>query len=88
MTRQAEEKFIPACCVPKFRGYSVYMIWACVTSYRKGPLVVFERDWGNINSDLYCEKDVPVIHDFENSHKVTVSVLLLIEDGAVSYNLL
>ena len=85
ITRRAEEKYLPACCVPKFRGYSAYMIWGCITSYGKGPLVVFEKEWGTINGQVYRQHIVPVIHDFKRYHSASVQVPILMEDGASSH---
>ena len=61
VTRSAEEKYNIDCCVPKFRGYSSWMIHGSISYGEKGPLVVFENDWSielgykkkTINGDVY-----------------------------------
>jgi transposase len=45
VTRSAEEKYDIDCCIPKFRGYSSWMIHGSISHGNKGPLVVFEKDW-------------------------------------------
>jgi hypothetical protein len=30
ITRRAEEKYLQACCAPKFKSYSSVMVWACI----------------------------------------------------------
>ena len=82
VTRQPEEKYLPACCIPKFRGYSAWMIWGCITSRSKGPLVVFEKDWGSINGEVYRQRIVPVIHEYKEAQKASIQVPILMEDGA------
>jgi transposase len=76
VTRQPEEKYLPACCIPKFRGYSACMVWGCITSSFKGPLIIFNE--GSINGDIYREHVVPLIHQF----KKDVPIPILMEDGA------
>lgn len=76
VTRQAEEKYLPSCCVPKFRGYSACMIWGCITSHSNGPLLLFDK--GSINGDTYRDQVVPLIHQFKKS----ISIPILMEDGA------
>jgi transposase len=61
VTRRAEEKYLPECCVPKFKKFSCWMIWGIISSTKKGPLQFIEKDkveWngGNINSQVYIEK--------------------------------
>jgi hypothetical protein len=86
ITRQAEEKYLPACCVPKFRKSSAYMIWGSITSYGTGPLVVFEKDWGTITGDVYRQNIVPVIHAFKQAHTAVVQgPPILMEDGAAPH---
>ena len=45
VTRCAKEKYDINCCVPKFRGYSSWIIYSSISHGNKGPLVVFEKDW-------------------------------------------
>jgi hypothetical protein len=44
--RLFDEAFLPDCLVPRFRGYSEWMIWGSITQKGKGPLVFVEKDWG------------------------------------------
>ena len=60
-TITAKEKYDVDCCIPKFRGYSSWMIYGSISYGNKGPLVVFEKDWlielgykrKTINGDVY-----------------------------------
>jgi hypothetical protein len=57
VTRKAEEKFLPACCVPKFKRFSCGIAWAMISLLWKGPLILFEKEWltakGTVNSEVY-----------------------------------
>lgn len=72
VTRSAEEKYNIDCCVPKFRGYSSWMIYGSISHGNKGPLVVFEKDWlielgykrKIINGDIYRTYICPNIKNF------------------------
>jgi transposase len=38
------------------------MFWGCFSGSRKGPSLLWEKDWGTINTERYCERIVPVVH--------------------------
>jgi hypothetical protein len=64
VTRRAEEKYIDQCLVAKFRGYSSWIIHGNISGLAKGPLVCFEKEWGKINSKVYCDKVLACVNDF------------------------
>lgn len=68
VTRRAEEKYLPECCIPKFRGYSSGQVWSVISSHQKGPLVYFEKDWlsakRTVDSEVYIRRILPHIGDF------------------------
>jgi ketohexokinase/beta-glucosidase len=38
------------------------MIWGCFSGLAGlSPLIVWDKDWGNINSQTYCDHTLPVI---------------------------
>ena len=37
------------------------MFWGCFAGPEKGPCLFWEKEWGSINSQKYCEKIVPLI---------------------------
>jgi transposase len=55
VTRQAGEKYKPSCLVPKFRGFSSWMAHGCISGLSKGPLVVFEKDYGKVAAEVYTK---------------------------------
>jgi hypothetical protein len=43
------------------------MIWGCITSKSKGLLVVFEKDWGSVNGEVYRQRIVLVIYEYKET---------------------
>jgi transposase len=90
VTRRPEEKYLPSCCVPKFKDYSCVHVWACIgRDGSKGPLFVWDREKiGNINSASYVAHILPLIQSFKMEHeifRVGISNALLMQDGASSH---
>jgi transposase len=84
VTRQAEERLNSACCIPKFRGYSSWMIHGSISGSQKGKLVVFEKQWGKITAAVYTQFVLPSIYQFYREVMAEVGFLraILMEDGA------
>lgn len=89
VTRRPEEKYLPECLTPRFKDYSSLIIWGCVISKRKGPLLIWERDeWGNINSQSYQDRILLVLAQFKHNYEafcVGFGQALIMEDNASSY---
>jgi transposase len=69
VTRKKEEKYLPSCCIPKFKGYSAGHVWGIISTRWKGPLVFFKKEWlsdkGTVNSDVYIRTILPHIQAFQ-----------------------
>jgi hypothetical protein len=62
------------------------MIWGSITSYGKGPLIVFEKDWGTVTGEVYRQHIVPIIHHFKRTHALSLQgPPILMEDGAAAH---
>jgi hypothetical protein len=65
VTRKSEEKYLPSCCIPKFKGYSAGHVWGIISTRWKGPLIYFENDClsikGTVDSNVYIRKVLPYI---------------------------
>jgi transposase len=90
VTRRPEEKYLPSCCVPKFKDYSSVYVWACIGGDgSKGPLFIWDREQiGNINSLSYITHILPLISTFKQEHeifRVGIANALLMQDGASSH---
>jgi transposase len=84
VTRRAEEKYNPACCIPKFRGYSSWMIHGSISGSKKGRLVVFEKQWGKVTAAVYTQYILPSIYQFYQEVMAEVGFMraILMEDNA------
>ena len=58
------------------------MFWGCFNGGVKGPCLFWEKDWGTINQQTYCERIVPLIHGWIRSN----SGLQLMQDGAPGHS--
>lgn len=86
VTRKVEEKYLPSCCVPKFKKCSAYHVWAIISTRWKGPLVFFEKEWlserGTIDSNVYIQRILPHIQAFQTAvQQLEGRTLLYFEDN-------
>jgi hypothetical protein len=62
------------------------MIHGSISLLGKGPLVVFEKDWGRVNGNVYRTRILPWIYDFkrwiESQPQIGLQRAILMEDGA------
>jgi transposase len=86
VTRRAEEKFLPSCCIPKFKKYSAWMVWSIISPTIKGPLVFVEKNWNKkhtLDSAGYINYILPHILAHHNTYKrATGRESILMEDNA------
>jgi len=63
------------------------MIYGTISLYRKGKLVVFEKEWGKILGDVYREYVVPIIYAYKREVEQYTGRgnVILMEDGAPSH---
>ena len=54
------------------------MFWGRFSGGVKGPSIFWEKEWGSINKDSYCERIVPLIHGWIRLHPH----LQFMQDGA------
>ena len=38
-----------------------WMFWGCFSGSEKGPCVFWEKEWGIISADTYCQRIVPLV---------------------------
>ncbi len=78
MTRRRDEALHPDCVEPKVQRKIRWMFWGGILGlYGKGPGLFWERKWGTITLESYCEHIVPLIADYINR-----GGLLLVQDNA------
>ena len=45
------------------------MFWGCISGrYGKGDCLFWEKEWGNINANSYCEHTLPVVQEYMRLH--------------------
>jgi len=93
VTRRAEERLYPDCCALKFKEYASCMAWGIISTYGKGPLVIFEKAWctnkkQTVDSQVYIEHILPLILAYKEAYKThTGRELILMEDNCIIHTL-
>ena len=87
ITRRPKEKYLLNCYMPKFKDFTIVMVWAYIGGNSlKGPLFIWDRDnLGNINSRSYTQFIYPQIQQFKIEYKifrVGIGNAILMQDGA------
>ena len=82
VTRKAGEELDSTCIVEKLQKKRGWMFWACFSGITKGPCLFWEKEWGSINKESYCERIVPLVHGWLrlNPH------LQFMQDGAPGHS--
>jgi hypothetical protein len=65
------ELFHPDCVLvePYWQRKIGWMLWGCISGrYGKGIHLFWEKNWGNINSQSYCECVLPLLKEYMQSH--------------------
>lgn len=65
----------------KFRPNG-WMFWGCFAGNQKGPAVIWEKEWGRINSESYQKRILPLLEAFWKDHDSFV----IQQDNAPSHN--
>jgi DDE superfamily endonuclease len=89
ITRRAEEKYLPKCCIPKFKGYSSWMVWSIISMYAKGPLVFIEKDWnqGKLNLEVYITHILLIVMAYKEAYeKYRSRKFIFMEDNSTVHN--
>jgi len=58
------------------------MFWGCFAGNTKGPCLFWEKEWGTIGQETYCERIVPLIHGWLRMNPQ----LRLMQDGAPGHS--
>jgi transposase len=61
VTCKKGEELNTDCVIERVSRQSGWMFWACFSSYKKGPCLFWEKEWGTISSESYSERVVPLI---------------------------
>ncbi|KAI1004975.1 hypothetical protein K3495_g3238 [Podosphaera aphanis] len=61
ITRKVGQDLDESCLVSQHRGKKGWMFWGCFAGSQKGPCIFWDKYWGKINAESYCDKIAPVI---------------------------
>lgn len=82
VTRRSGEELDLTCVVDKIRRRRGWMFWGSFNGVEKGPCLFWEKEWGTINQQTYCDRIVPLIHGWIELHPG----LQLMQDGAPGHS--
>lgn len=82
VTRKPGEELNDTCVLEKIRKRRGWMFWGCFHVGVKGPCLFWEKEWGSINKDSYCERIVPIIHGWIRMNPF----LSFMQDGAPGHS--
>jgi transposase len=82
VTRRVGEELDDTCLVDKVRKKRGWMFWGCFSGSTKGPSIFWEKEWGSINKERYCERIVPLVHGWLQLHPN----LSFMQDGAPGHS--
>lgn len=82
VTRRPGEEWDPTCIVERHQKKKGWMFWGCFHGHTKGPGIFWEKDWGSIGQESYCQYTVPIIHRYIELCRREGIELVLMQDGA------
>lgn len=92
VTRRADEIYNADCLVEKWQRKKGWMFWGSFSGRGKGPSISWEKEWGTITTETFCERIVPLIdgwvqlcaspHIIANHESLIAENLMLMQDNA------
>ncbi|EED23145.1 transposable element tc3 transposase, putative [Talaromyces stipitatus ATCC 10500] len=64
VTRKAGEELEGTCIRSSPARKRGWMFWATFHGNNKGPCLFWEKEWGTINSERYCQRVIPIIDGY------------------------
>jgi ketohexokinase/beta-glucosidase len=81
VTRRRGEALHRDCVEPKVQRKIGWMFWGSISGlYGKGPGLFWEKDWGTITSESYCQHIVPILAQYIDRTR-----LILMQDNAAGH---
>ena len=79
VTRQSNEVLHEDCIVHRLPKRGGWMFWGCFSGgLGRGPLLFWEKEWGTINAESYCDYTLPFLDAWQRMHPE----LNIMQDGA------
>ncbi|KAF6802683.1 hypothetical protein CPLU01_16146, partial [Colletotrichum plurivorum] len=87
VTRRLGEEWDPTCVIERHQRKQGWMFWGCFSGNRKGPGILWDRDWGTITAESYQQRTIPIIDGWIRlCHQMYGDDLILMQDGAPSHS--
>jgi transposase len=83
VTRRQHEELNPTCVVERLQRKPGWMFWGSFAGTEKGPSLFWEKSWGSITSERYCERIVPLVDTWRRSPGREAIVLM--QDNAPAH---
>jgi transposase/predicted SAM-dependent methyltransferase len=81
-----DERYHPTAVIPQSGQRSGIMVWSCFCGDIKGPIVIWDPNWGSIGSATYVEHILPVIDAFNVKLWEDYSIdAIYMQDGASAH---
>ncbi|KAL1975013.1 hypothetical protein VTN31DRAFT_5217 [Thermomyces dupontii] len=64
VTRKKDETYDPTCIAPTPKRGNGIMFWASFAGTRKGPSLIWKKEWGSITAEQYTARVVPLVREF------------------------
>ena len=74
------DRYLPENLQRKYSKLPAWMFWGTLIKGRKGPYVFFEKEWGNVNSEVYNTYALSLIEEY-----LTHDSGIFIQDNAPSH---
>lgn len=62
------------------------MFWGSIHGNTKGPCLFWEKEWGTIKAETYCQRTVPIIDGYLRLLRSEGLPLQLMQDGAPGHS--
>ena len=62
-----------------------WMFWGCLSGHGKGPGIFWEKEWGTITSESYCERILPAVSGFMQEQALLGINLQFMQDNAPAH---
>ena len=85
VTRQSGEEWDPTCILEREQRKSGWMFWGCFNGDQKGPGIFWEKDWGSISSNSYCQHIIPIIEGWIRMNEREGQYLFFMQDNAKAH---
>jgi transposase len=67
-TRRDDEEWLEEHIYEKERRPPGVMFWGSFIGTRKGPGIIWKKEWGKMNAQSYSEHILPLVHDWIHNH--------------------